>query len=87
MKQYQSNAISLITIISKIQESCIHLFLIYSFGQLQDISPKNFTFLKTFNSELSYIEVWFTDHNFKPLEIEIKENITLVINQIVKYKK
>ena len=69
------------------QESCIHLFLIYSFGQLQDISPKNFTFLKTFNSELSYIEVWFTDHNFKPLEIEIKENITLVINQIVKYKK
>ena len=26
-----------------------------SFGQLLDISPKNFTFLKTFNSEFSYI--------------------------------
>ena len=33
-----------------------------SFGQLLDISPKNFMFLKTFNSEFSYI-VWFTDQN------------------------
>ena len=32
-----------------------------SFGQLLDISPKNVTFLKTFNSEFFYIEVWFTD--------------------------
>ena len=31
-----------------------------SFGQLLDISPKDFIFLKTFNSEFSYIEVWFT---------------------------
>ena len=51
-----------------------------SFGQLLDISPKNFMFLKTFNSEFSYIEVWFTDQNSKPLEIEDKINITLVIN-------
>ena len=28
-----------------------------SFGQLWDILPKNFIFLKTFNSEFSYIEV------------------------------
>ena len=34
-----------------------------SFGQLIDISPKNFIFLKNFDSELSYIEVWFTDQN------------------------
>ena len=34
-----------------------------SFGQLLDISPQNFIFSKTFNSELSYIEVWFTDQN------------------------
>ena len=27
-----------------------------SFGQLLDISPKNFVFLKTFNSEFSYIQ-------------------------------
>ena len=28
-----------------------------SFGELLDISPKHFIFLKTFNSEFSYIEV------------------------------
>ena len=58
-----------------------------SFGQLLDISPKNLIFLKTFNSEFSYISIWFTDQNSKPLEIEDKINITLVINQSVKYKK
>ena len=50
-----------------------------SFGQLLHISPKNFIFLKTFNSEFSYIEVWFTDQNSKPLEIKDKITITLVI--------
>ena len=34
-----------------------------SFGQLSDISSKNFIFLKTFNSEFSYIELWFTDQS------------------------
>ena len=28
-----------------------------TFGQILDISPKNFTFLKTFNLEFSYMEV------------------------------
>ena len=50
------------------------------FGQLLDISPKHFIFLKTFDSEFSYIEVWFTGQNSKPLEIEDKINLTLVIN-------
>ena len=50
------------------------------FGQLLDISPKNSIFLKTFNSEFSCIEVWFTDQNSKPLEIEDKINITLFVN-------
>ena len=36
--------------------------------QLLDISPKTLIFLKTFNSEFSYIEVWFTDQNSKPLD-------------------
>ena len=31
------------------------------FGQLLDISPENSIFLKTLDSEFSYIEVWFTD--------------------------
>ena len=34
---------------------------------------------KTFASEVLYIEVWFTDQNSKPLEIENKINITLVL--------
>ena len=58
-----------------------------SFGQLLDVSPKNFIFLKTFYSEFSYIEVWFIDQNSKPLESEDKINIILVINESVKYKK
>ena len=44
------------------------------------MSPKNFIFLKTFDSEFSYIEVLFTDQNSKPLEIEDKINMALVIN-------
>ena len=51
-----------------------------SFGQLLDISPEHFMFLKTFDSEFSYIEVWFTHQNFKTLEVENKINITSVIN-------
>ena len=49
--------------------------------QLLDISPENFIFLKTFNPKTLYIEVWFTDQIYKPLEIEDKINITLVINE------
>ena len=41
-----------------------------SFGQLLDILPKNFMFLKTFNSKSLCIEVWFTDQNSEPLEIK-----------------
>ena len=51
-----------------------------SFCQLLDISPKIFTFLETFDSEFSYIKVWFTGPNFKLLEIEDKINSTLVNN-------
>ena len=47
-----------------------------SFGQLLDILPENFIFLKTSDLEFSYIEVWFIDQNSNPLEIEDKINIT-----------
>ena len=40
-----------------------------SFAQLLDISCKDFITLKVFNSDFSYIQVWFTDQNSKPLEI------------------
>ena len=50
------------------------------FGQLLDISPKNFMFLKIFDSEFSYIEVWFIYQYYKLIEIDNKTNIPLVIN-------
>ena len=49
-------------------------------GQLFNISPKKLLFSKTLNPEFSYIEVWSTDQGFKPLQIEYKINITLVIS-------
>ena len=63
-----------------IQESYVNLFLLAQFGQLSDIWPKDFKFLKTFNSEFSYTEVWFTDHNYKLLGMEGKIGITLLIS-------
>ena len=53
-----------------------------SYGQLLGISPKNFIFLKTFDSEFSYIKVWFTDQNSKPLETEDKISIILVLIKV-----
>ena len=47
------------------------------FGQFLNISPKSLMFLKTFDSELSHIDVWFTDQNSKSLGIENKKNITV----------
>ena len=49
------------------------------FGSLLEISPSNNIFLKTFNSEYNKIPVWFTDQNSKPLEIEGRINLTMVI--------
>ena len=34
-----------------------------SLGQLLDISLEHFIFLKRFDSECSYFEIWFTDEN------------------------
>ena len=51
-----------------------------SFREMLNISRKNFIFLKTFDLEFSYIEVWVTDQNSRFFEIEDKINITLVIN-------
>ena len=42
-----------------------------SFGQLLNISTKDFMFLKTFNLEFSNIEVWFTDQNCISVKYEV----------------
>ena len=58
-------------IISKIQEYCTPLkFEIFSIKHI---------FLKTFNSEFQEIRVWFTDQNSRPLEIEDRINLTMLI--------
>ena len=51
-----------------------------SFASMINISLTSFVFLKTINSEFSYIEVWIMDQSFKPIEIEDKINFTLFIN-------
>ena len=52
------------------------------FGQLITISPHSLTMLKTTNSEFPFIQVWFTDQNNRPLEIEDIVNITLIIGYV-----
>ena len=49
------------------------------FSQLITITPHSSTMLKTTNAEFQSIEVWLTDQNKIPLEIEDNVNITLVI--------
>ena len=50
-----------------------------TFGSLLEISPTNHVFLKTFNSEFQEINIWFTDQTSKPLEVEDRINVTLII--------
>ena len=48
------------------------------FGQLITTTPHSPTILKTTNAEFSFIEIWFTEQNDRPLEIEDNVNITLI---------
>ena len=49
------------------------------FGQLMIIKPHSPTVLKTTNAKFSFIKVWFTDQDNKPLDIEDNVNVTLTI--------
>ena len=49
------------------------------FGQLINISPHSLIILKTTNAEFSFIDIWFTDQDNKPLDIEDNVNIALII--------
>ena len=49
------------------------------FGSLLEMSPTNYIFFETFNSEYNENEVWFTDQNSKLLEIIDRINLTMVI--------
>ena len=49
------------------------------FEQLINIAPYSLAMLGTTNTEFSFTEVWFTDQNSEPLEIEDNVNLTLII--------
>ena len=49
------------------------------FGSLLEFPLQIISFLKTFNSEFQEIKVWFTDQNSRPLEVEDKINLTLIV--------
>ena len=49
------------------------------YGQLITISPEALIMLKTVNTEFSFIEIWFTDQDNRPLEIEDSVNISLIV--------
>ena len=49
------------------------------FSHLITITPHSLTVLKTANAEFSFIEIWCTDQNNRPLDIEYNVNITFII--------
>ena len=66
-------------LVNKVFKVLFTFVLNKQFGQLITITPHSPIMLKTFNSEFSFIEIWFTDQNNRPLEIEDNVNITLII--------
>ena len=49
------------------------------YGQLITVSPETLIMLKTVNTEFSFIGIWFTDQDNRPLEIEDSVNISLIV--------
>ena len=49
------------------------------YAQLITVSPETLIMLKTVITEFSFIEIWFTDQDNRPLEIEDSVNISLII--------
>ena len=49
------------------------------YRQLITVSPETLIMLKTVNTEFSFIEIWFTDQDNRPLEIEDSVNISLIV--------
>ena len=54
-----------------------------SYAYLLNIKPSNLAFLKTYNTEFDEIIIKLVDQSSRPLKIEDKVNLTLLIE---KYK-
>ena len=53
----------------------------HTYAYLLNVEPSNLVFLKTYNTEFDEIIITFTSQNGRPLEIEEKVNLTLLINK------
>ena len=51
-----------------------------SYAYLLYVEPSNLVLLKTYDTEFDEIVIIFTDQNGRPLKIEDKVNLTLLIN-------
>ena len=81
LKSVEVNLVHCNLVNNNYQQACKVLFTFVPnklFGQLINISPNSLTMLNTTNTEFSSIEVWLTDQNSKPLEIEDNVNMTLI---------
>ena len=66
--------------LQKKKKKSVYLLLYSSqFGQIITISLHLLTMLKSTNGEFQSTELWFTDQNNRPLEIQHSINITLII--------
>ena len=52
-----------------------------SYVYLLNIVPTDLVFLKTYNTEFDEIIIKFNDQNGRPLDIEVKFNLTMIINK------
>ena len=52
-----------------------------SYAYLLNVEPSNLVFLKFFNREFDEIIIIFTDQNGRPLEIDDKVYLTMLINK------
>ena len=52
-----------------------------SYAYLLNAEPRNLVFLKTYNIAFDDISITFTDQNGRPLEIEDKVYLTVLINE------
>ena len=52
-----------------------------SYSYLLNVEPSNLVFLKTSNTELNKVIILFTNQNGRPLEIEGKVYLSLLVNK------
>ena len=52
-----------------------------SYAYFLNVETSNLAFLKTYNTKIHEIIIIFLDENGRPLEIEDKVNLTLLINK------